>query len=110
MSANDAGDPRALDAETAVRILGISQDADDDEIRAAYLKKVKEHPPDRAPEQFERVRDAYKLLRDPRKRLARRLLSADLDTPLSSLFGGQGSARRFVGPQPWLRALGMPKD
>ena len=43
-------------------ILGVSADATDDEIRTAYLSKVQEHPPDRSPEQFELIRDAYEAL------------------------------------------------
>ena len=62
------------------QVLGISPEAGDEEIRAAYLRKVKEYPPDRAPREFEKVRDAYEILRDPRRRtrqlLARRSQSA----------------------------------
>ncbi len=48
-----------------IELLGISQNATDEEIRAAYLLKVRECPPDRAPEKFEKIRDAYEILRDP---------------------------------------------
>ena len=48
-------------------VLGISINASEEEIRSAYLAKVKEHPPDRSPEEFERIRDAYETLRDPRR-------------------------------------------
>ena len=40
-------------------VLGISPEATDEDIRAAYLLKVREYPPDRSPEQFEKVREAY---------------------------------------------------
>jgi len=52
-------DPRA--------VLGVAPDATDEQIRAAYLRKVKEFPPDRNPVEFEQVRDAYELLRDRRQ-------------------------------------------
>src|ERR1017187_956249 len=58
-------------------VLGVNQDAGEEEIRAAYVRKVKEHPPDRSPEEFERIRDAYDSLRDPRRRMRNRLLSVD---------------------------------
>ena len=45
-------------------VLGVNQDAGDEEIRAAYLSKVKEFPPDRAPAEFEKIRDAYETLRE----------------------------------------------
>lgn len=86
-------------------ILGVSADATDEEIRAAYLLKVRECPPDRAPEQFERVRDAYDMLRDPRRRRHHRVLAADASSPLAAIFGGQTPWRRFVSPGPWLEVL-----
>lgn len=86
-------------------ILGVSAEAGDQEIRQAYLQKVKEFPPDRSPEQFERVRDAYETLRDPRRRTQRMLLAVDPDAPLASLLGGENDDRRFVGLDPWLAVL-----
>jgi curved DNA-binding protein CbpA len=86
-------------------VLGVSQDAGEEEIRAAYVRKVKEHPPDRSPEQFERIRDAYDNLRDPRRRMREALLSADASAPLVSLIDLETRQRRFVGPKPWLEVL-----
>jgi curved DNA-binding protein CbpA len=86
-------------------VLGVSADAADEEIRAAYLLKVRECPPDRAPDQFERVRDAYEMLRDPRRRRRHRVLTADATSPLAVLFGEHTRSRRFVGPGPWLEVL-----
>ena len=86
-------------------VLGISPDATDDEIRAAYLLKVREHPPDRSPERFEGIRDAYEALRDPRRRIRHRLFSIDPAAPLASIFAEDRQPRRFVGPGPWLEVL-----
>jgi len=86
-------------------VLGVSADATDEEIRAAYLLKVREYPPDRAPDQFERVRDAYEMLRDSRRRRRHRLLADDATSPLAVLFGGHTQLRRFAGPGPWLEVL-----
>lgn len=91
------------------QILGIGLDAGDEEIRAAYLRKVKEHPPDRSPREFERVRDAYEELRDPRRRARRLLLSADPAQPLVSLLESGAAERRFTGPDPWLAVLKEPR-
>jgi curved DNA-binding protein CbpA len=91
------------------QVLGIPAEAGDEEIRAAYLRKVKEYPPDRAPQEFERVRDAYETLRDPRRRARQLLLSADPKQPLSSLLEGRVSERRFTGPEPWLAVLREPR-
>lgn len=86
-------------------ILGVGLEAGDEEIRAAYLRKVKEFPPDRAPVEFERIRDAYELLRDPRRRTLHMLLSVDPHEPLESLLNGAPVPRKFVGPEPWLAVL-----
>ena len=86
-------------------ILGISPDAIDDEIRAAYLARVRVCPPDRSPEQFEKIRDAYEKLRDPRARIRHRLFSVDPVAPLSAVFAEAAPPRRFVGPRPWLDVL-----
>ena len=84
------------------QILEIEAEAGDEEIRAAYLRKVKQYPPDRAPREFERVRDAYEVLRDPRRRTRLMLLSADPKQPLASLLDGLKPQRQFTGPEAWL--------
>ncbi|MGC9948610.1 MAG: DnaJ domain-containing protein [Bryobacteraceae bacterium] len=88
-------------------VLGVAQEAGEEDIRAAYVSKVKEHPPDRSPEEFERIRDAYESLRDPRRRMRDTLLSVDPFAPFASIVELQAPPRRFVGPQPWLKALKM---
>jgi curved DNA-binding protein CbpA len=92
-------------SEDPQEILGIGPDAGEEEVRAAYLKKVKEFPPDRAPREFERVRDAYEILRDPRRRALQMLTSVDPRQPLASLVEGRQSERQFTGPDPWLAVL-----
>ena len=98
-SAHDSGerDPAA--------VLGLPPEAGEEAIRAAYLRKIREYPPDRAPAQFERIRDAYELLRDPRRRTRLMLLGADPWAPLSALLGEREAGRRFIGPEPWLKAI-----
>ena len=86
-------------------ILGVSPDATDDEIRAAYLSRIQEHAPDRSPEQFERIRDAYEAMRDPRRRLRLRLFAVDPAAPFASLLEGRAPTRRFAGAAPWLDVL-----
>ena len=87
------------------QILGVGVEAGDEEIRAAYLRKVKEHPPDRSAAEFEQVRDAYETLRDPRRRMRQLLLSTDPKQPLVSLLEDRSSERRCTGPAPWLAVL-----
>ena len=91
------------------QVLGVAPEAGDEEIRAAYLRKVKEYPPDRSPREFEKVRDAYEILRDPRRRTQQMMLSTDPKQSLASLLEGRVSERRYSGPEPWLAVLREPK-
>jgi hypothetical protein len=86
-------------------ILGLAVNAGDEEIRAAYLSKVKEFPPDRAPAEFERIRDAYETLRDPRKRARAMFHNNEPSPPLVSLIEGRRAPRLFAGPQAWREVL-----
>jgi curved DNA-binding protein CbpA len=86
-------------------VLAVDTEADDERIRAAYLAKLKQFPPDRCPAEFEQVRDAYELLRDRRRRAQYTLFSVNPDAPLLSLLDGMESQRRFAGPALWLAVL-----
>jgi curved DNA-binding protein CbpA len=97
-----------IDRETSMtnedprQVLEIGAEAGEEEIRAAYLRKVKQYPPDRCPREFERVRDAYDLLRDSRRRTRIMLLAADPKQPLATLLDGRKEMRQFTGPEAWL--------
>ena len=85
--------------------MGVSIDADDKQIRAAYLQKVKDFPPDRLPEEFERIRDAYDQLRDPGRRIKRMIIAVDPEANLVTLLNESTDERHWVGPETWLKAL-----
>lgn len=55
------------------RVLGVSRDADDAAIRAAYLAAVRDCPPDRDAERFARLRKAFDTVATHRLRLAHEL-------------------------------------
>jgi curved DNA-binding protein CbpA len=86
-------------------VLGVGKDAGEEEIRAAYVRKLKEYPPDRSPEEFERIRDAYDSLRDPRRRMRDRLVAVEAFAPLRSVIELKTRQRRFAGLEPWLEVL-----
>jgi len=86
-------------------VLGLDVGATDEQVRAAYIEKVRRHPPDRDQERFEQVRDAYELLRDPRSRAKQTFLSADPHQELPSLLGDRPVRRRHVGTGLWLAVL-----
>lgn len=49
-------------------VLGVSKSASPDEIKRAYLALVREYTPERAPEVFKRIREAYETLSNPTTR------------------------------------------
>ena len=65
-------------------ILGVDENAGDDEIKRRYLAMVRAYPPDREPARFQLCRAAYEALCNERKRLQLKLLVAH-DAPLTRL-------------------------
>ncbi|RDB26150.1 DnaJ subfamily A member 2 [Hypsizygus marmoreus] len=70
-------EPRQMAVETELYdVLGVSPDASEAEIRKAYMKKAKEHHPDKninnpeANEKFQEMAAAYEILNDPQTREA----------------------------------------
>ena len=91
--------------ENPQTILGVTADATPEEIRAAYLNKIREYPPDKFPAEFERVRDAYAILSDARYRSRLMLQSINPAASLETLLDHQKQTRHFVGPEAWLAAM-----
>ena len=91
-------------------ILDIEDNADDATVRAAYTRALRRCPPDRDPEGFGRIREAYEMIRDAEKR-------ARLSCARPSSAGpGRGhmrpdtqTKRRHVGPAAWLNILREPQ-
>jgi DnaJ-class molecular chaperone len=86
-------------------VLGLEETADDEAIRTAYLAALRLSPPDRDPEGFRRIRDAYEALRDKEHRLALRLFGPPPLTDLMELLDAFPTERRYVGSGPWLNVL-----
>ena len=68
MSADANSDPTPQAATDPYRVLGVERTATEAEIKRAYFQLVRQFPPERAPEQFQAIRAAYDLLRDPAQR------------------------------------------
>jgi curved DNA-binding protein CbpA len=62
-------------------VLGVAETADDAAIKKAYLQKVREHPPERAPERFQAIRTAYEAIKTRRDRLSYRLFEHETPDP-----------------------------
>ena len=97
--------PFSMSTQEAARVLGVPPGAPAAELRAAYLRAVKEHPPDRSPVEFERIRDARARLESASSEQPASKLEVDPREPLTSLLGEAEANRRFLGPEPWLALL-----
>jgi len=105
MPVKNMNDMDTLRGEDPWSVLGIPEDAGDDRIRSAYLQMVKQYPPDRCGDQFEKIRDAYSQLKDPYRRGRWLILGSSYDSSLASLVDTSRRQRRFVGPGPWLSVI-----
>lgn len=86
-------------------ILNIEENADDEGVRAAYVHAIRQSPPDRDPEGFCRIRDAYEAIRDSEKRLAFRLFGPPPLPRVEELAALIPDERRHIGPTLWLDVL-----
>ncbi len=91
---------RIVTLDEAASVLGVAPGAAPEQVRAAYLERVRQHPPDTDPEGFEHVRDAWQMLCNPKQR-SRSWLDEEPAAPLTKLLDGPC----FAGPQPWLEAV-----
>jgi curved DNA-binding protein CbpA len=57
-------------------IFDLPPDSDEETVRRRYLSLVRTHTPERDPERFSDIREAYDILRDPVNRVRYRLFEA----------------------------------
>jgi curved DNA-binding protein CbpA len=90
-------------------ILGLAADCDDDTIRRRYLELVRQFPPERSPEKFAAIRQAYDSLRDLSTRLRYRAFEAGKKESVEALIQELAcrSQRRRVSLQTLLKALDL---
>lgn len=85
------------------RLLGIPEDVEDDEaIRNAWLDGVRRFPPEKEPEQFARIREAYELIRDRESRFRLRTFGDPRFRNTEALVDLFPADRNHAGPGPWL--------
>ncbi len=63
------------------QILGVSETANDEAIRAAYLARLRKNSPDSNQQQFQQIQQAYALVKDSNARLRYRLFHVETITP-----------------------------
>ena len=86
--------------------LGVSEKATDEEAREAYLQKVREYPPERSPELFQAIAEAYEAIKDEVSRARVRVFGhLQPDTPLREFVPDFPVERRRIGLSVWLKEL-----
>ena len=89
-------------------VLGVPENATDAEIRNSYLAKIKEFSPERYPEKFQDIAEAYDMIRDE---LSRAKLSVfgmkheENNIKLSQMLIENKNRRKKIGVDKWLRIL-----
>ncbi len=85
-------------------VLNVLESASEKEIKTAFLAKVREFPPERSPQQFQAIRDAYEVIKTEKLKLAYQLFHSpeiDGDTVYRSLLKqsrpGRPSEEQFKG-------------
>ena len=89
-------------SEDPFAALGLDENADDDAVKRRYLALVRAYPPDREPERFQALRQAYEAVRGQRERLERKLLHTSTGAlsrlKLHCLSAPGGNERRRPSP------------
>ena len=67
--------------KTPYEILGISEDCNDETVKQGYLLMVKRFPPERFPEDFQRIRAAYEKIKTKKDRATLELFDMTLPEP-----------------------------
>ena len=97
--------------KTPYEILDVAADAGDAEIKQAYLRKVKDSPPDRDQERFQLIHNAYTSIKDHKSRLKYSLFllpAADFDQLLDLALATAGSVR--LQPEQFIKLLHAGMD
>lgn len=91
---------------TPYQTLAVSEQATDEEIKKAYLKKVREFPPEQAAEQFQSIRLAYENIKTKKDRIRYAIFGVekpDVCAELAQMLG-KGATQR-VNADIFTRAL-----
>ena len=92
------------------QVLDLPAQSSDEEIRRRYLELVRQFPPEKHPERFAAVRQAYENLRDLDTRLSYRLFEAGKKDTIEAIIEELAcrSKRRRVPLETLLKVLDQP--
>ena len=85
--------------------LGLRRDASDAEIRKRYLELIRKHRPEREPERFQRIVDAYECTKTRRDRVETVLFGAARYVSFDAVLAELEDAAEMASGVPGLREL-----
>ena len=86
--------------------LDIKENASDEEIRKAYLRQIRQYPPESSPTEFQEINQAYMAIKDECSRAEFRLFGKVYEkVPLSSMLPKTYKKRNRVGIRNWINFL-----
>jgi len=97
---------------TPYTVLGVSEQADDKAIKKAYLKAVRNNPPDRHPERFRKIRRAYEQVATLKDRLRYELFDTSVPDRLeiAEVLLEPGNGNSEIAEETFQRALNHAID
>jgi len=95
--------------KTAYEILEVKEDAGDTAIKKAYLGMVRRYPPERCPNDFQRIYRAYELIKTVEDRLSYRLFHCTLPEPadIAALLLQKETQQTPASREEWQTLLGQ---
>ena len=88
------------------QVLDLPKDASDEQIRARYVALVKQHPPQKDPEAFASISDAYMAVKGPRERAQWDLFGPEPLQDIAELVELLiRSKRRTIPVEEWIQSL-----
>ncbi len=95
--------------KTAYETLEVGEDASDTAIKKAYLGMVRRYPPERCPDDFQRIYRAYELIKTVEDRLSYRLFHSTLPEPadIAALLLQKGTQQTPTSREEWQTLLGQ---
>lgn len=86
--------------------LGLPETAADADVREAYVRLLRQYPPESAPDVFQQISDAYNAIKSEEDRATIRLFGQLYDRrPLAEIAPSFHVERQRAGIQAWLQAV-----
>jgi curved DNA-binding protein CbpA len=89
-------------------VLAVAENASQDEIRKAYLQKIHRFPPEKCPNEFQAIVEAYELVKEPVARARLKLFGLPGNKEhmkFSSLVEPEPPLRTKAGISAWLKVI-----